>query len=91
MRRVLVLLALGLAAFGAAPAGAAIQVSILSPMDGAQSLAGVVPVQISASAASGVYGVQLNVDGQAYPNAATWDSTPIGQYQYEIDVRHEAP
>jgi hypothetical protein len=85
VRRVLVLLALGLAAFAAAPAGAAIQVGILSPVDGAPSLTGIVPVQISASAASGVYGVQLNVDGQSYPNAVTWDSTPIGQYQYEID------
>ena len=43
------------------------------------------PIQITASATSGVYGVQLNVDGQPYPNAATWDSTQTGPFQYRID------
>ncbi len=43
-----------------------------------------VPVQITASATLGVYGVQLNVDGQPYPNAATWDSTQTSLYRYQI-------
>ncbi len=87
MRRLLFLLVVGLAAFAAGPAAAAIAVTITSPASSAHvgDIGSVVPVQITASATSGIYGVQLNVDGQPYPNAATWDSTPTGQYLYEID------
>src|SRR5205823_200397 len=86
MKRDVLLLALVLgAASWAAPAGAAIEVAILSPADGAPSLTGVVHVQISASATSGVYGVQLHVDGNPYPDAAAWTSTPSGPYRYQID------
>jgi Bacterial Ig domain/Polysaccharide deacetylase len=87
MRKMLFLLVVGLAAIAASPAGAAIEVVITSPASSAHvgDVGAVVPVQITASATSGVYGVQLNVDGQPYPDAATWDSTPTGQYLYEID------
>ncbi len=87
MRRLLFLLVAGLAAFAAGPAAAAIQVTITSPASSAHvgDIGTVLPVQINASATSGIYGVQLNVDGQPYPDAATWDSTPTGQYVYEID------
>ncbi len=87
MRKLLFLLVVGLAAFAAGPAAAAIEVTITSPASAAHvgDIGTVVPVQATASATSGIYGVQLNVDGQPYPNAATWDSTPTGQYLYEID------
>jgi len=81
--RLLVLLAAGIAAAAAAGrAGAAIDVSITSPVSGAHSLSGTVPVDITASADAGIFGVQLYVDGNAYGSI---DSTTVGQYQYEID------
>ncbi len=87
MRKLLLLLALTAGAFAAGPAGAAINVQITNPASAAHvgDVGSVVPIQITASATSGVYGVQLNVDGQPYPNDATWDSTPTGQYQYQIN------
>jgi Bacterial Ig domain/Polysaccharide deacetylase len=82
----LALVVVGVAAFAAAPAVAAIEVSITSPASSAHvgDVGVVVPVQITASATLGVYGVQLNVDGQPYPNAATWDSTQTSLYRYQI-------
>ena len=86
MRKMLLLLVIGLAAVAAGPAGAAIEVAITSPASSAHvgDVGSVVPIQITASATSGVYGVQVNVDGQPYPNAATWDSTQTGPFQYQI-------
>ena len=63
-------------------AAAAIDVSITSPVSGAHSLSGTVPVDITASADLGIFGVQLYVDGAA---TGSVDLTPVGQYQYEID------
>ena len=86
MKWLLALAVVGVAAFAAAPAVAAIEVSITSPASSAHvgDVGVVVPVQITASATLGVYGVQLNVDGQPYPNAATWDSTQTSLYRYQI-------
>ena len=77
----LVLLAITALLVGAGQAGAAIQVGITSPADGAHSLGGIVPVDVTASADSGIYSVQLYVDGNPYGMP---DTTPIGLYQYEI-------
>ncbi len=83
MKRRAALLAVGFAFFliGAGQAGAAIQVSISSPADGAHSLQGVVQVAVTASADSGIYSVSLDVDGQPYGIA---DTVPVSPYQYVI-------
>lgn len=83
MRRRVALFVVGLAfcLIGAAPAAAAIQVSITSPTDGAHSLQGVVPVAVTASADDGIYSVWLFVDGQPWGIA---NSLPVSQYQYVI-------
>jgi hypothetical protein len=82
MKRTLVTLALVVVALaGAGRASAAIQAAITSPVDGAHSLSGVVNVDVTASADSGVYSVQLYVDGQPY---GLPDTTPVGQYQYQL-------
>ncbi len=87
MTRILILCA-AVAALGAlatAPAGAAstssVQVSITSPVDGAHSLSGIVPVLVSASADMGIYSVQLLVDGLPLGAPVT---TAVGPYEYEI-------
>jgi Bacterial Ig domain/Polysaccharide deacetylase len=81
-RRVLLaVIALAGAAALASPAGAAIDVSIGSPPDGAHSLSGVVPVSVTASADQGIFAVQLYVDGQ--PSGIP-DETTVGPYQYSI-------
>ena len=74
-------LGLGLFAIVAGPAGAATQVTITSPADGAHSLQGVVSVGVNASSDSGVYSVWLYVDGVPYGTA---DTVPVSQYQYVI-------
>jgi Bacterial Ig domain len=83
MRHRAAVLAFGLAFFliGAGPAAAAIQVSITSPTDGAQSLQGVAQVAVTASADDGIFSVQLYVDGQPSGIAST---LPVSQYQYAI-------
>lgn len=82
MKRVVVVLTFVLAALiGAGHAAAAIQVAITSPVDGAHSLSGVVNVDVNASADSGIFSVQLYVDGQPY---GVPDTLPIGLYQYQI-------
>jgi Bacterial Ig domain/Polysaccharide deacetylase len=80
-RFLLLLVAVAAVLVGAGQARAAIQVSITSPAAGAHSLAGVVPVDVTASADSGIYSVQLYVDGNPYGMP---DTTPLGPYQYEI-------
>ena len=82
MRKLALAIALGVVAINAPGAAAAINASINSPASGAQSLSGVVPVMISASADQGIYAVQLEVDGVPY---GVQDSSPLGPYQYEID------
>jgi hypothetical protein len=82
VKRSLVVLGLVLVALvGAGGAAAAIQATVTSPVDGAHSLSGVVNVDVTASADSGVYSVQLYVDGRPY---GIPDTTQIGLYQYEI-------
>ena len=82
MKRGVVVLALVLAALsGAGRAAAAIQVAITSPIDGAHSLSSVVNVDVSASADSGIYSVQLYVDDRPYGMP---DPTQVGLCQYEI-------
>jgi hypothetical protein len=82
MRRALAALAPLVAALLVAPAALAdTQVAITSPVDGAHSLSGVVAVEVTASATSGVYGVQLNVDGVA---VGAWDTTQVSAYRYSI-------
>src|SRR6185295_7860537 len=82
MKRLTVLLAAIAACVLTAPAYGAVQVAITSPESGAHSLAGVVPVTVTASADMGVYAVQLNVDGVA---GSGWTTATTGLYQYEID------
>ena len=81
MKRLALIVIAVLAAVAAPAAGAAIQVGITSPPDGAHSLSGIVPVRVAASADYGVYGVQLYVDGQPYSVVQTAQIEP---YQYEI-------
>jgi hypothetical protein len=81
VKRLLALVAI-LAAGAIAPAaGAAINVAITSPVSGAHSLSGVVPVKVTASADSGIYGVQLYVDGKP---SGSLVSTSVSTYQYEL-------
>ncbi len=87
MTRILILCAAfaALSAFATAPARAAstssIEVSITSPVDGAHSLSGIVPIFVSASADAGIYSVQLVVDGLPIGAPVT---TAAGPYEYEI-------
>ena len=82
MKRSLILLGLAVVALtGPGRAAAAIQTAVTSPSDGAHSLSGIVNVDVTASADSGVYSVQLYVDGRPY---GIPDTTQIGLYQYEI-------
>ena len=62
-------------------ARAATEVAITSPQAGDHSLSGVVPVTVNASATSGVYSVQLQVDGK---NVGAPDLTPTALYTYVI-------
>jgi Bacterial Ig domain/Polysaccharide deacetylase len=80
-RFLLLLVAVAAVLVGAGQARAAIQASITSPAAGAHSLGGVVPVDVTASADSGISSVQLYVDGNPYGMP---DTTQIGLYQYEI-------
>jgi hypothetical protein len=82
VRRLILLFALVAGVVLAPAAGAAIDVGITSPHDGAHSLSGVVPVSIDASADAGIYSVQLEVDGALY---GIPDTTSLGSFQYEID------
>jgi hypothetical protein len=68
------------AAPAAAPAGA-VQVSIVSPTNGAKGLTGTVNVGVSASATYGIYSVQLLVDGTAVGSPV---STQDSAYHYTI-------
>ena len=82
MRKLLALLTLAVAGIAAAPAAGAIEVAITKPENGAHSLGGVVKVDVTASASSGIYGVQLNVDGEPYGD---WMTTPSAPYRYQLD------
>ena len=75
MKKLLALLTIVVAGIAAAPAAAAIEVAITNPENGAHSLGGVVNVEVTASANSGIYSVLLNVDGQPYGD---WVTTPSG-------------
>jgi len=81
MRKTLALLTLVVSGIAAAPAAAAIEVAITSPQDGAHSLGGVVDVDVTASADSGIYAVRLNVDGQPYGDYVTAQTAP---YRYRL-------
>ncbi len=82
MRKLFALLTLAVAGIAAAPAAGAIEVAITNPENGAHSLGGVVKVNVTASASSGIYGVRLNVDGE--PNGE-WVTKPSAQYSYELE------
>ncbi len=81
MRRILALLTLVVAGIAASPAAAAIEVQVTKPLDGARSLGGVVQVEATASADSGIYAVRLNVDGKPYGDFVT---TPVAPYRYVL-------
>jgi len=81
MRKALALLTLVVSGIAAAPAAAAIEVAITAPQDGAHSLGGVVAVDVTASADSGIYAVRLNVDGQPYGDYVTAQTAP---YRYRL-------
>src|SRR5271169_2537336 len=86
VRWIVVLAAVSASAFFVSPGLAATNVAITSPVSGSHADTGsIVPVAITASSDSGVYAVQMNVDGVPWPNASAWDSTPTGQYQYSIN------
>jgi hypothetical protein len=82
VRKVLALLTLLVAGVAAAPAAAAIEVTITKPEDGAHSLGDVVTVEVAASADAGISAVQLNVDGQPYGD---YVMTPSAPYRYELE------
>ena len=81
MRRALALLTLVVAGIAASPAAAAIEVAITKPADGARSLGGIVQVEATASASSGIYAVRLNVDGKPYGDFVT---TSVSPYRYVL-------
>src|ERR1700690_3862606 len=81
-RALLVVVTIVGAALLASPAGAAIDNSITSPSDGAHSLSGVVPIDVTASASDGIQSLQLYVDGSASGLAG---AVPLAGYDYEID------
>jgi hypothetical protein len=62
MKKALALLTLVVFGIAAVPAAAAIEVEITKPQDGAHSLSGLVEIDVTASADSGIYGVRLNVE-----------------------------
>ncbi|HZQ80520.1 MAG TPA: Ig-like domain-containing protein [Gaiellaceae bacterium] len=81
----LVVVAAVLAVFVVVPTASAIdvEVSIASPVDGAHSLSGVVPVTVDASSDVGIYSVQLQVDGKYY---GVPDLVPSPPFVYTISV-----
>src|ERR1700690_588189 len=81
-RALLVVVTLVGAALLASPAGAAIDNSITSPSDGAHSLSGIVPIDVTASASNGIQSLDLYVDNALSGISVT---APISGYDYEID------